>query len=71
MILNFYVLNNQGRTERKQKLCGNLIDSMYSGNVFGALFNKVIRKAIIDQTQVTFRYNLSFVRDVLLIRAIY
>jgi len=33
---------------------------MYNGNVFGALFNKLIRKAIIDQTQVTFRYNLSF-----------
>lgn len=63
IIFNFYVLNNQGRTERKQKLCGNLIDSMYSGNVFGALFNKVIRKAIIDQTQVTFRYNLSFCED--------
>lgn len=36
---------------------------MYNGNVFGALFNKLIRKAIIDQTQVTFRYNLSFCED--------
>lgn len=63
ILFNFYELNKNNKTERKQKICGNLIDSMYSGNVFGALFNKLIKKDIITQTQTSFKYNLSFCED--------
>ena len=65
IIINDYYIDVKDKSILKcQKYNGNLIEDIFNGNVFGALWNKFFRADTIKSSGVGFIHNLSFCEDV-------
>ena len=64
IINDYYIDVKEKSILRFQKYNGNLIEDIFNGNVFGALWNKFFRADTIKSSGVGFIHNLSFCEDV-------
>ena len=65
IIINDYYIDVKDKSIlRCQKYNGNLIEDIFNGNVFGALWNKFFRADTIKSSGVGFIHNLSFCEDI-------
>lgn len=63
VISNFFVDNKDGQQCKRQVYRGDLIEDFFSGRIFGALWNKLIRTESIRKSDVSFCHDLSFCED--------
>lgn len=64
VINNFYLDEKDKSILKYQKYTGNLIDDIFNGNVFGALWNKFFRMDFIKSSGVGFIHDISFCEDI-------
>lgn len=64
VISDFFVDGKDGqRRRRRQEYRGDLLDDFFSGRIFGALWNKLIRTELIRRSGVSFCHGLNFCED--------
>lgn len=63
VISDFFVDGKDGQQCRRQEYRGDLIGDFFSGRIFGALWNKLIRTELIRKSGVSFCHGLSFCED--------
>ena len=63
VVSDFFINNNANEIRTRQEYTGNLIEDFFSGRIFGALWNKLIKAEFIKKSGVSFCHELSFCED--------
>lgn len=63
VISDFFIDNKDNVIRKQQRYNGDLVSDIFSGNVFGALWNKFLRADVVRRSGVSFSHNLNFCED--------